>query len=107
MIGGSVVWVDLSDASPPEMGKKRPAMILSNSLQNQMLDSLVVVPLSSREPEIPPLRMRVHIIGLRMRSAVVPGIRQVKKSRILGTVGKLSYRGVGLPGCSHSNRLSA
>lgn len=90
MIRGSVVWVDLSDASPPEMGKKRPAIILSNSLQNQMLDSLVVVPLSSREPEIPPLRMRVHIIGLKNASfAVVPGIRQVKKSRILGTVGKL------------------
>ncbi|KAB2647661.1 MAG: type II toxin-antitoxin system PemK/MazF family toxin [Verrucomicrobia bacterium] len=28
---GTVVWVNLSDAHPPEMGKLRPAVILSNS----------------------------------------------------------------------------
>ncbi len=27
----TVVWVNLSDAHPPEMGKVRPAVILSNS----------------------------------------------------------------------------
>ena len=90
MMRGTVVWVDLSDASPPEMGKKRPAVIVSNSMQNQILDSLVVVPLSSREPEIPPLRIRVEVSDLKVTSyAVIPGIRQIKKSRIVGTVGKL------------------
>jgi len=90
MMRGTVVWVDLSDASPPEMGKKRPAVIVSNSMQNQILDSVVAVPLSSREPEIPPLRIRVTVTGLRAASfAVVPGIRQLKKSRVLGTVGRL------------------
>jgi mRNA-degrading endonuclease toxin of MazEF toxin-antitoxin module len=85
-----VVWVDLSDASPPEMGKKRPAVVVSNSLNNQSLDSLVAVPLSSRPPEIPPLRIRLQINGLKASSfAVIPGIRQLKKSRIFGTAGKL------------------
>jgi mRNA-degrading endonuclease toxin of MazEF toxin-antitoxin module len=90
MIRGVVVWVDLSDATPPEMGKRRPAVIVSNSVQNNSLDSVVAVPLSSHAPEIPPLRMKVHASGLKEAAyAVIPGIRQLKKSRILGTAGKL------------------
>lgn len=93
MIRGTVVWVDLSDASPPEMGKRRPAVIVSNSTQNQLLDTVVAVPLSTREPEIPPLRIRLAATGLKTMSfAVVPGIRQLKKSRILGTAGRLGSR---------------
>lgn len=72
------------------MGKRRPAVIVSNSVQNVLLDSVVAVPLSSRAPEIPPLRVKVHVSGLKaVGYAVVPGIRQLKKSRILGTAGTL------------------
>ena len=91
MTRGQVVWVDLSDATPPEMGKRRPAVILSNSAQNLLLDSVVGVPLSSRPPEIPGLRLRVHPGDVsRANYAVVPGIRQIKKSRILRSIGQLS-----------------
>ena len=88
---GDVVWVDLSDASPPEMGKRWPCVVVSNSVQNQPLDTLVVVPLSSRPPELPPLRIRVDTPALKKGSfAVVPGLRQVKKARLLGGAGKLT-----------------
>jgi mRNA interferase MazF len=88
---GAVVWVDLSDASPPEMGKRRPAVVVSNTVQNQVLDTLVAVPLSSQAPEIPPLRLRLNVPALKRPSyAVIPGIRQVKKSRILGHAGRVS-----------------
>ena len=90
MTRATVVWVDLSDASPPEMGKRRPAVIVSNSIQNLALDSVVGVPLSSRPPEIRPLRVRVQARGVKVPGfAVVPGIRQLKKARILGIAGKL------------------
>lgn len=90
MTRGTVVWVDLSDATPPELAKRRPAVIVSNSAQNLALDSVVGIPLSSRPPEISPLRVRVRPTGARTPSfAVVPGIRQLKKSRILGTIGRL------------------
>jgi mRNA-degrading endonuclease toxin of MazEF toxin-antitoxin module len=85
---GAVIWVDLTDAKPPEMGKRRPAVVVSNSVQNVALDSVVAVPLSSLAPEILPLRVQVHASGLKAAGyAVVPGIRQLKKSRILGTAG--------------------
>jgi len=87
---GTVVWVDLADATPPEMGKRRPAVIVSNSVQNQVLDTVVAVPLSSQAPEIHPLRVKLRVAGLpRASYAVVPGVRQMKKSRILGAAGKV------------------
>jgi len=90
MTRGAVIWVDLTDAAPPEMGKRRPAVVVSNSVHNLALDSVVAVPLSSLAPEILPLRVKVHASGLKsVAYAVVPGIRQLKKSRILGAVGHL------------------
>ena len=90
MIRGTVIWVALTDATPPEMGKRRPAVVVSNSVQNAALDSVVAVPLSSLAPEILPLRVKVHASGLKAAGyAVVPGIRQLKKSRIVGTAGHL------------------
>jgi mRNA-degrading endonuclease toxin of MazEF toxin-antitoxin module len=79
---GSVYWINLEPAAPPELGKVRPGVIVSNSVQNERLDSVVVVPLSSRAPEIWPLRLRMEVSSLKSSFAVIPGIRQVSKTRL-------------------------
>jgi len=79
---GSVHWINLEPSSPPEMGKIRPAVVVSNSHQNEHLDSVVVVPLSSRAPEIWPLRLQIKVAGLKASYAVIPAVRQVSKSRL-------------------------
>ena len=79
---GSVYWINLEPAAPPELGKVRPGLVVSNSIQNDQLGSVVVVPLSSRAPEIWPLRLRVDVTGLKASYAVIPGIRQVSKARL-------------------------
>lgn len=90
---GSIVWVNLEDADPPEMGKTRPAVVVSNSEQNGVLGTVVVVPLSSRPPEIWPLRLELGASGKRKRSfAIVPGIRQVAKRRLLDSIGSAPDR---------------
>jgi mRNA-degrading endonuclease toxin of MazEF toxin-antitoxin module len=43
MTRGTIVWVNLEDADPPEMGKTRPGVVVSNSEQNSLLDTVVVV----------------------------------------------------------------
>jgi mRNA-degrading endonuclease toxin of MazEF toxin-antitoxin module len=87
---GTVVWVNLEDTHPPEMGKTRPAVIVSNSEQNAILGTVVVVPVSSRPPEIWPLRIELPPMGKRKKSyAVVPGIRQVNKGRLLDSIGRV------------------
>jgi mRNA interferase MazF len=79
---GSVYWINLEPAAPPELGKVRPGIIVSNTIQNERLDSVVVVPLSSRAPEIWPLRLHVELRDMKSSYVVIPGIRQVSKTRL-------------------------
>ncbi|CAN5399057.1 hypothetical protein BH09GEM1_BH09GEM1_28050 [soil metagenome] len=66
-------------------------MIVSNTEQNSALDSVVVVPLSSRAPAIWPLRLAVSPIGKLARSfAVTPGIRQIANRRLMRVEGVVS-----------------
>jgi mRNA-degrading endonuclease toxin of MazEF toxin-antitoxin module len=87
---GTVVWVDLSDASPPEMGKVRPAVIVSGTAHNEVLNTVAVVPTSSLAPEIWPLRLALGTFAGKESFAVIPGIRQVRKGRLRGEIGALS-----------------
>ena len=88
---GTVVWVDLSDTSPPEMGKVRPGIVVSGTAHNGVLNTVVIVPTSSIAPEIWPLRVAVDSFSGKESSAVIPGIRQVRKGRLRGLLGELSY----------------
>jgi mRNA interferase MazF len=84
---GTICWVNLDPVSPPEMGKTRPAVIVSNSDQNVFLQSVVVVPLSAQPGEIWPLRLRLEAPRGKTSFAVLPGIRQVGKARIQKVTG--------------------
>jgi mRNA-degrading endonuclease toxin of MazEF toxin-antitoxin module len=86
---GTAYWVDLGNAVPPELGKLRPGLVVSGTIHNERLDSVVVVPLSTRAPEIWPLRVRVEIQGLKTSYAVIPGIRQVSKARLHDPIGHI------------------
>jgi mRNA interferase MazF len=72
------------------MGKVRPGVIVSNSIQNEHLDTVVIVPLSTRAPEIWPLRIEIRLKGLKTSYAVIPAIRQVSKARLREHIGALS-----------------
>ena len=85
---GAVYWINLEPVSPPELGKIRPAIIVSSSTYNERLDSIVVLPLSSRAPEIWPLRLEVAVAGMKRSYVVIPGIRQVSKARLHEVIGQ-------------------
>ena len=91
MTRGTVVWVDLSDASPPEMGKVRPGIVVSGTAHNDVLNTVAIVPTSSIAPEIWPLRVAVGSFSGKASYAVIPGIRQVRKGRLRGALGLLSH----------------
>lgn len=88
---GTVVWVDLSDTTPPEMGKVRPGIVVSGTAHNEVLNTVVIVPTSSIAPEIWPLRLAVGSFAGKDSYAVIPGIRQVRKGRLLGPIGQLAH----------------
>lgn len=87
---GTVLWVNLSDAHPPEMDKVRPAVVFSNSTLNARLETVVVVPLSTQAGEIWPLRVKVATTGRKASFAVLPGLRQAAKARLLEPIARLS-----------------
>lgn len=88
---GTVVWVDLSDTIPPEMGKVRPGIVVSGTAHNEVLNTVVVVPTSSIAPEIWPLRLAVGPYAGKDSYAVIPGIRQVRKGRLRGVIGEIEH----------------
>jgi hypothetical protein len=61
------------------MGKIRSAVVVSNSDQNDILQSVVVILLSSQPKEIWPLQLRVELSRGKAPFALLPGIRQVSK----------------------------
>src|SRR5262245_9582381 len=86
---GNVYWINLEPSSAREFGKTRPGLIISNSVQNFALDTVVVLPLSSRAPEIWPLRLRISLQKGKDSFVVLPGIRHVSKTRLMNVVGFL------------------
>ena len=87
---GSLYWINLGSSIPPEFGKTRPGLILSNSVHNSALETVVVLPLSSQPPEIWPLRLKLGMPKGKTSFAVVPGIRQVSKARLQESIGFVS-----------------
>lgn len=86
---GTLCWVDLSDARPPELGKIRPCIVVSNSAVNAALQTVAIVPLSSQPGEVWPLRVRVDFPAGKSSYAVIPGIRQAARRRLLDPSGIL------------------
>lgn len=84
---GTIYWINLEPTEPPEFGKIRPGLILSNSEQNALLPTVVIVPLSTRPPEIWPLRLELSLPKEKRSYVVVPGIRQIHKGRLKEMIG--------------------
>jgi len=80
---GGIYWVNLGPNQPPEFGKTRPALVISNSVHNEVLHSVVVIPLSTAPGEIWPLRLQVPAFTDKVSFAVLPGLRQVAKQRLV------------------------
>lgn len=92
MTRGTVYWVRLGATKVPEFGKTRPGLVVSNSVQNSILDSVIVVPISSSPDEIWPLRVGVGDVTGQQSLAVLPGLRQVSKTRLGERIATLSAR---------------
>jgi mRNA-degrading endonuclease toxin of MazEF toxin-antitoxin module len=87
---GSIYWINLEPSNPPEFGNVRPCLVISNSEQNLLIPTVVVIPLSSKAPEIWPLRLKVSM-NKKNSYAVIPGIRQVSKKRLQNKIDILSF----------------
>ncbi|MBF0106716.1 MAG: type II toxin-antitoxin system PemK/MazF family toxin [Deltaproteobacteria bacterium] len=86
---GTLYWVNLEPSHPPEFGKTRPGLIVSNTEQNLHLPTVAMLPISTKPPEIWPLRLKIKTSDLKQSFVVMPGIRQVNKARLQEKIGEL------------------
>lgn len=86
--------VDLDPGFGKEIRKKRPALIISADSFNNYLHTVIVIPFSSRIPQILSLEMVMvlpsKITGIEKESIILPLlIRSVDKDRLIKKIGLL------------------
>ena len=89
---GEIWLVDFNPAKGGEMGKLRPAVILSGAEENRLLDTVIVIPLSTRiEPDTLPYRYPVSKRDKLEHDsdACIYEIRSLAKMRIKSRLGRL------------------
>lgn len=82
---GDVCLVDFNPARGGEIGKLRPAIILSEKEDNEILDTVVTIPLSTViEPNTKPYRYHIKARGKLQKNsdACLYEIRALSKTRV-------------------------
>ena len=82
---GDIVSVDFNPAKGGEIGKLRPAIIISDIEDNEILDTVIVIPLSSIiEPDTTPYRVFIPKREklLKDSDACIYEIRALSKIRV-------------------------
>ena len=90
---GDIVGINLNPKKGDEIGKVRPCIVLSNREENKILDTIIVVPLStSLLDDMQPYRMRLKKRdNLNSDSDIlINHIRTISKKRVTSDIGKIT-----------------
>ncbi|HFS85086.1 MAG TPA: type II toxin-antitoxin system PemK/MazF family toxin [Epsilonproteobacteria bacterium] len=90
---GDIVTINFNPIKRDEVGKIRPALIISGDEENETLDTIIVMPLSTQLLEkMEPFRLRiVQREGLREDSdLLINHIRTISKKRIGNKIAQIS-----------------
>lgn len=82
---GDIVTINFNPKKGDEVGKIRPALIISGNEENQILDTIIVVPLSTQLLDgMEPFRLRItKREGLKQNSDIlINHIRTISKKRV-------------------------
>ena len=87
---GDVYWVNFDPAVGSEIQKKRPAVIVSNNLNNQYMPRVQVLPLTSNISKVYPCEALITLRG-KTSKVLADQITTVDKIRIGEFIGALNY----------------
>ena len=90
---GTIYWVDFNPVKGSEIGKIRPAVVVSNNINNQYNATVTVVPVSSTVSKIYPVEVFLSKGEANLQNdskAKADQIRTVDKRRLGNEIGKLS-----------------
>jgi mRNA interferase MazF len=86
---GEVWWISFGPGIGGEVGKERPAVIMSNDASNRHLNRVQVVPFTSKVDRVYPGEALVGLSG-RPAKAMADQLTTVSKSRLSNQAGRLS-----------------
>ena len=87
---GSIYWVNLDLTEGSEIGKTRPAVVISNNINNQLSDTVTIIPITSSIGKIYPFEVFIpRGIVSNESKAKANQIRTIDKKRIKDLIGKI------------------
>ncbi len=87
---GDVYWVNLNPIEGSEIGKTRPAVVISNNINNELADTVTILPITSSVEKIYPFEAFIPrgVANIPDDSkAKANQIRTVDKKRIKNLIG--------------------
>lgn len=90
---GNIYLVELNPVIGSEIGKIRPAIVISNDINNTYSDTISIIPITSSIGKIYPFEVFIpsNIFGLDKDSkAKISQIRTVDKKRVIKEIGVLT-----------------
>lgn len=92
-VGRGEIWIAQLDPAPgSEMGKRRPVLVVSNDIANEVSNAVTVLPISSNVDKIYPFEVAAGPeVGLDQESKIKANqIRTLGKERLTRKIGTLS-----------------
>ena len=86
---GEVWWVNFDPSLGGELGKKRPAVIISNNVASKYLNRVQIVPLTTKVGRVYPSEA-VVMLNDRQNKAMADQLTTVSKQRLINQAGVLT-----------------
>jgi mRNA interferase MazF len=87
---GEVYWVNLDPTVGSEINKKRPCLIVSNDLINEVSNIITVAPITSKLKKIYPCEVK-GVFGKKAGKILLQQCRAIDKSRLGGKFDDLDF----------------
>lgn len=78
---GEIYWVNLDPTIDAETKKKRPALIVSNDIGNELTDLVIIAPITSKVKKIYPFDVKIFMHG-KLGKIMLNQCRAIDQSRL-------------------------
>lgn len=85
---GEIYWVNLDPTLGSEISKRRPCLIVSNDIGNEVSLRVIVAPITSSVRDVYPFEVQIEI-NERQGKVLLDQVRSLDKQRVLGKISSL------------------